>query len=81
MIADCSNMYQILHNLNVWVIRTFEILIIRICMDVESRFKKDCDIISLRWIHLNISVLLCLCLTVSFVTFSYCLLIVEERRH
>lgn len=37
MIADCSNMYQILHNLNRLVIRTFEILIIRICMDVEIK--------------------------------------------
>lgn len=38
MIADCSNyVYHILHNLNEWAIKTFEILIIRICMDVEIK--------------------------------------------
>lgn len=76
MIADCSNMYQILHNLNRWVIRTFEILIIRICMDVEIKIYKrlrynKSEMDSFKYICINMFMFNCVIRNI-FVLFTYC---------
>lgn len=37
MIVDFSKLYRIFHSLNKLAIKTFEISIIRICMDIEIK--------------------------------------------